>query len=261
MTIHHAMKLRALMARGLARSVRYRGMLVLVVWQVPIQPVVKPNGSLGLIIGGGSDEHAELSCEGDLIRSDRVTYQTAAVEADYSLTPRVRVDAVAGLMRSDHDSHDGAFATAQLRADWKYFGAGAGIALSPEFAESAGSPSSVVWPSLSLRAGSAEGLHARADVFPPTAFGAQQIGRLGVGYNAVLRDRASGFIGLAGVGSNEGATGVAGELTVPVADRFALRLEGHYANGQAHPVAGLAAGGRFLLGSAPPASAVMRRDP
>src|SRR5690606_21509996 len=85
------------------------------------------------------------------------------------------------------------------------------------------------------------------------------IGRIGVGYNAVRRDLASGFIGLAGVGSNEGGTGVNAEFTVPVADRFALRFSAHYADGEEHPITGIAAGGRVLLGSAPaPAPTVGR---
>lgn len=245
--------------RGLLeRCRRYRGLLVLVVWQVPVQPVIRPNGSLGLMIGTGTDEHAELSCEGDLLRADRVTYKVAAVEADYSLNHIVRVDAAGGSMRSDWDSHTGAFGTARLRADWKNFGVGAGLAIAPGFEEYAEEPSTATWPSLYLRAGSAETVHLRLESFPPTAFSPQQIGRIGIGYNAVRRDRASGFIGLAGVGSHEGGTGVSAELSVPVADRFALRFSGHYADGEQHPISGFAAGGRILLGSAPATAAAAR---
>lgn len=242
------------------RCRRYRGLLVLVVWQVPVQPVIRPNGSLGLMIGAGTDEHAELSCDGSLIRSDRVAYRVAAVEADYSLSPQVRVDAAGGFMTSDWDSHEGAFGTVRLRGDWKSFGVGAGIALAPAFEEHAEDPSRAAWPSLYLRGGSAETVHVRLEAFPPTVFSPQHIGRIGIGYNAVRRDRASGFIGLAGVGSHEGGTGVSAEFSVPVADRLALRFMGHYADGEEHPIAGFAAGGRVMLGSAPAPAAAARRE-
>lgn len=231
---------------ALRRGLRYRGMLVLVLWQVPIQPVVRPNGSLGLMIGGGTDEHAELSCSGDLLSSAPVKHQVAAVEADYSLNSLVRVDAVAGIMRSDWQSHNGGFGAVQLRGDWKYVGLGAGLALSPSFDQY--DDRTAAWPTVYARGGSAEGLHVRLDAFPMTSFATQQIARLGLGYNAVLRDQPSVFLGVAGLGGGEGSTGVAGDVTLPLAHRFALRFEGHYAGGHAHPVSGLAVGGRLLLG-------------
>ena len=257
MTSQQALLLRVHVTRVVRRATRYRGMLVLVLWQVPIQPVVHPNGSLGIMIGAGSDEHAELNCDGDLVRSDRVNHRVAAVEADYNVSPKVRVDAAAGLMMSDWGSHDGAFGTVVIRGDWNRIGVGAGMSLSPDFAEYE-SGGTTAWPSAYLRAGSATGVHLRADVFPPTAFAAQQIARLGVGYNAVQRDQGSGFIGVAGVGSNEGATGVVGELTLPMSGRVALRFEGYYGSGQEHSVNGFALGLRYLTGGEPPAASADR---
>lgn len=258
MTRHHSLYLRAMLRRALMPSLRYRGMLVLVIWQVPVQPVIGPDGSLGFMLGGGSDEHAELSCEGDLVRSERVEYRVAAVEADYSLTPLVRVDAAAGFMSSDAGSHNGGFGTVQLRADWNSIGAGFGVGFSPDFEEF--DSGTTAWPSFYVRAGSKERLHLRGDLFPPTAFAGQQFARLGLGYNAVLRDQASGFIGIVGAGG-EGGTGVAAELTFPVANRLALNVEGHLAGGHAHPIAGLAAGGRFMLGSTQPVNTLLRDRP
>jgi hypothetical protein len=137
----------------------------------------------------------------------------------------------------------------QLRADWKYVGIGAGIALSPSFDQY--DSGTAPWPTGYLRGGPADGVHVRLDAFPLTSFSAQHIVRLGIGYNAVRRDQPSMFLGLAGLGSNEGSTGLAGELTIPLTDRFALSFDGHYAGGHAHPVSGLAAGGRLLLGGGP----------
>jgi hypothetical protein len=259
MTRHHSLHLRAMLSRALTPSLRYRGMLVLVIWQVPVQPVIGPDGSIGFMLGGGSDEHAELSCEGNLIDSERVDYRTAAAEVDYSLNPIVRVEATGGFMSSESNSHNGGFGTALLRADWKWIGLGAGLAMTPAFEQFASRTD--VWPSVYVRAGSAQGFHLRGDLFPPTAFAAQHIARLGLGFNAVLRDQGSGFIGLVGAGSDEGATGVVAELTLPVSSRFALNVEAHYASGHVHPVAGLAAGGRFLLGSSQSMNASLRDEP
>lgn len=231
------------------RTVRYRGMLVLVLWQVPVQPVIRPNGSLGLMIGGGTDEMAEFSCEGDLISSERVEHRMAAVEADYSLNSRARVDAVAGYMQSDLPSHDGGFGAWQLRLDWQSIGVGGGVAITPSFEEYDGG--TTAWPSAYVRAGSADEVHLRADMFPVSALSSHQVARLGVGYNAVERDRPSGFVGVAALGGDDPSTGVAGELTLPLQDRFALRLQGHYSGGHEHPVMAFAVGGRLLFGSGP----------
>lgn len=248
---HVLTQLGARAGRTMRRCLRYRGMLVLVVWQMPIEPVIRPNGSIGLMIGGGSDEHVDLSCEGDLIESDSVRYKVAAIEADHDITERLRAESVVGFSRSDWDSHQGAFGTLRLRADWRYFGIGAGFAVSPAFDRYESGTS--VWPSLYIRGGSAEGVHVRADAYQPTPLVAQQIARIGLGFNAVHRDEPSGFIGLAALGNSESSTGIAAEFTAPMTDRFALRVQGHYASGHAHPVAGLTLGGRFLLQGAIPA--------
>jgi hypothetical protein len=230
----------------LRRSLRYRGMLVLVIWQVPIQPVIRPNGSFGLMIGAGTAEQAELSCDGSLIQSQRVTYQTAAVQADYDVAERVRVDAAVGIARSDWGSHDGGFGAVQIRSDWRLLGIGLGVAFTPGASEY--DTESEAWPSAHLRIGSAQRWHYRSDVLAPSALASQQIVRGGVGFNAVDRDRPAGFVGLGVMGLDNSVTGVAGEITVPVRDRVAVRAEAHYAPGHGHAVAGLAMGGRYLFG-------------
>ncbi|HEX2167500.1 MAG TPA: hypothetical protein VHG09_09750, partial [Longimicrobiales bacterium] len=141
------------------------------------------------------------------------------------------------------------FGAAQLRLDWRYVGVGAGGAFMPSFDQF--DSGTAVWPSAYVRAGSAESVHLRADMFPVSALSSQQVARLGLGYNAVARDRPSGFVGVAALGGGETSTGIAGELTVPLHDRFALRLQGHYSGGHGYPVAALAVGGRLLFGSGP----------
>lgn len=242
------MKARLAGPGGLRGWFRYRGLLVLVLWQVPVQPVIRPNGSLGFMIAGGSGEQAQLSCDGSVISSDRVGYRAAALEADYDLSPTVRVEAGAGVAGSDYGSHRGGFGGLRLRADWRGFGLGGGFAVAPGTDDY--DADSSIWPSVYLRVGGAQGAHFRADVFPTSALAAQHVVRIGAGVNAVDRSRVSGFVGLAGIGLGEGASGVAGELTVPMSSGFALRAEGHYAAGEERDVYGMAVGGRFLLGGA-----------
>jgi hypothetical protein len=58
-------------------------------------------------------------------------------------------------------------------------------------------------------------------------------------------------VGLAGVGSNEAATGIAADVSVPVANRFALQAQGYYGSGEEHNVNGIAIGARYLFGAMP----------
>jgi hypothetical protein len=156
---------------------------------VPVQPVIRPNGSLGFMIAGGSGEYSVLSCNGDVLEAERVGYQAAAVQAEYDISPRVRVEATAGVAGSDLGAFSGGFGGFQLRADWRVIGFGAGLAIAPGTDDF--DPEYSPWPSVYLRLGSADGVHARADVFPLTALPSQHVARLGVGFNAVERQRDS----------------------------------------------------------------------
>lgn len=249
MTTSHAPSSPNALTTRLRRAFRYRGLLVLVLWQAPVQPVIRPNGSLGLVVLGGSDERVMMSCDGSVIESDEISYRGAALEADYDLAPDARIIAAAGYTDSDWASHRGPFGGVQVRKDWGGFGLGLGIGVLPDGTEE--DPGTEVLPSVHLRAGRGERFHARFDLVPPNALGHQQIARIGLGWNTLRRDKPSVFFGLAGLGLESGASGVAADLTLPTSSRFALRAQGHYGPGEAHAVAGIAVGGSFLFGGAP----------
>ncbi|CAN5874811.1 hypothetical protein BH23GEM9_BH23GEM9_07760 [soil metagenome] len=232
------------MRAALRGALRYRGMLVIALWQVPVGPTAGPDGSISLLFGGGYDEVVPfLSCDPGAVR--RVAYRTAATEFDYNVSREVRVEVAAAAFTSDSQDGMPLFAGVRVRSDWSKFGVGAGVVtiplLHPEFDIHG------LGPSAYLRLGPAEGVHGRADLWPVAALGSQHVLRAGVGWNATARHRPSGFLGVAMVGTDGDAQGVAGELTIPVHERAALRIVGHMGKGTENTVAGLAVGGRFLL--------------
>jgi hypothetical protein len=230
-------------ARAARRALRYRGMLVIVLWQAPVGPRTGPDGSIGIFFGTGSDEVVDFSCYSPR-RTRGFAYHMAAVEADYDVTSQLRIDAVVEAYSTDNVANSLAGAV-QVRGDWRWLGAGAGVALIPAFdpiMELTGPA-----PSVYLRLGAAEQLHARADMWPARALGTQQVVRLGIGWNATRRDRVSAFAGAAVIGSNGDGDGVFGEVSIPAGGRVALRVVGHAGNGLDNRISGLAVGARFLL--------------
>jgi hypothetical protein len=231
--------------RAVRRATRYRGAFVIVLWQLPVGPGVGPDGSFSLLFGGGSDEYVSFSCDGPP-RADRYRYRTAALEFEHDLGQRFRMEGVAALVSSDATGASTSFFPAlQVRSDWKWFGAGAGVAVVPLLDPRLNMTGP--GPSLHLRAGSATRLHARADVFPPSALGHQQIARVGAGWNATRRDAVSGFIGVGAIGLGSETDGFLAELALPISPAAALRIIGHYGEGTRHPISGLAVGGRIML--------------
>jgi hypothetical protein len=228
------------------RVLRYRGAFVIVLWQVPLGPGVGPDGSFSLLFGGGSDEYVSwFSCEGPS-QAERYSYRTAALEFEHDLSRRFRMEGIAALVSSDATGASTSFFPAlQLRGDWKWVGAGAGVAVVPLLDPRLDMTGAA--PSLHLRAGSATQLHARADVFPPSALGHQQIARVGAGWNATRRDAVSGFVGVGAVGLGSEADGFVADLAIPITAGAALRIMGHYGDGERHAVTGLAVGGRIML--------------
>ena len=224
---------------------RYRGLMVVVLWQAPVGPVVSPDGSVAFLFGAGSDEIADISCEGELLDARRVRYRVVGVEADHSLDDRFRINATAGLLEADLDGYGGPFAAGQLRLDFKYVGFGGGVYSTPHLGEDAGDRQ--ILPSVYFRAGSAEKVHVRADVLPPSTLGTQQVARLGLGLNATRRDRASGFLGFADIGNDQGVAGVAFDLDIPFSQRAGFTLRSHFGNGSRDQLVGATAGARFFF--------------
>jgi hypothetical protein len=231
-----------------AKWFRYRGLLVVALWQVPMGPVVRPDGSIAFLFGAGADELANISCEGDLLEARRVRYRVVGIEADHNLSQRFRIAGTAGFISADVESYGGPFAAGQLRLDFKYVGLGAGLYTTPHldyFDDVDGEQH--LFPSLLVRIGSAEKVHLRADMFPPSTLGMQQVIRLGVGVNATQRDRPSGFLSLAGVGNSTDGLGASLDLDLPVSSRAVFTLRSHYGDGYEYDVVGAMIGGRILF--------------
>jgi hypothetical protein len=263
------------LGRAIRRGARYRGMMVIVLWQAPIGPHAGGDGSIGFIFGGGLDQYVtQFGCTGPSETASQ-QYQVAAVEFDRDLGANGRVEAVAGGIRWQPDevasrpqavSSSGVFGHARLRRDGRRVGLGVGFLILPNMNHVDGStyeqdPSGYTgMPSAYLRVGSAEGLHGRIDIAPPNALGSQQMVRSGIGWNATRRDQPAFFVGLASLGSSREflGEGVAGEATLPVSPRMAVRLVGHYGTGFDKALSGVAVGARFALGAGTPDAAANR---
>jgi hypothetical protein len=256
------------------RATRYRGMLVIVLWQAPVGPVVGPDGSVSLLFGGGLDQYVtEFGCDGPTQTASQ-RYRLAAVEFDRDVSRSVRVEGVVGGISWEPTDplpwlaakgSSGGFGQFNVRWDSNNWGAGGGLLLLPDMGHydaGYGDPKSeyTAMPSGYLRAGPAERLHARMDLTPPSALGSQVPGRIGAGWNATRRDRFSGFIGVASLGSSSDllGSGVTAEATVPVSARASIRVLGHYGEGFDKTVNGLALGGRYSFGARPAETAAVR---
>jgi hypothetical protein len=261
---------------AIRRMSRYRGMLVIVLWQAPVGPYPGPDGSIGFLFGGGLDQFVtEFGCDGPT-RTAAQTYGVAAVEFDRDIGRQARLEAVAGgITWSPRDQADwpstrkssGVFGQANLRWDWRKWGVGGGILVLPNMNHDAvdfEQSGYTALPSVHLRYGNSERMHGRIEVTPPNALGAQVPGRAGIGWNATRRDRPSWFVGFAVLGSSPEllAEGLAAEAAVPVSDRAAVRVLAHYGTGFDRTVSGIALGGRINLRSRPAdASAIRPRAP
>lgn len=247
-------------------ATRYRGMLVIVLWQAPVGPYVGPDGSVSMLFGGGLDQYVtEFGCDGPTATASQ-KYRVAALEFDHNLSTKVRLDAVAGGITWEPqggaawptaDKSSGPFGHVHLRWDWQKWGIGAGVLVLPnmnhnvETGNSEPASGYTAMPSGYLRVGSAERLHGRLDLAPPNASASQIPARLGIAWNATRRDRAAWFIGFATLGSSPEllGDGVAGEATLPVSDRASVRILAHYGSGYDKTLSGVLVGGRFVLGS------------
>jgi hypothetical protein len=266
-----------LLSRVLRRAPHYRGMLVIVLWQAPIGPYPRADGGVGILLGGGLDQYVTaFGCDGPS-DTESQSYRLAAVEFDHNLGNTVRVEAVGGGIawepRASSDwspgwspqKSNGVFGQLNLRHDANRWGLGGGVLLLPSMNHNANtdyyfeqSQGYTAKPSAHVRYGAAERLHGRMDLTPPNALGAQVPARLGMGWNATQRDQIAWFVGFAVLGSSPEllGSGLAGEATLPVASRGAVRLLAHYGSGYDKTLSGFAVGGRYTFGARiPPAAA------
>jgi hypothetical protein len=238
------------------RATRYRGMLVIVLWQAPIGPHVASDGGVAFLFGGGTDEMVTyMDCTGPA-EATKHSYRVAAAEFDMGLDRNFRVEGVAGLLQVERAAASArevgelewtrGLGILRVRGDWNLVGVGVGALIRPALSESTANYE--LTGTAYLRAGSAEQLHARADVYPAHALGILQLFRAGVGWNATDRDRPALFVGYAELGGDASGEGLVGEITLPVGGRGAIRLLGHYGDGTSHSISGLAVGGLYRFG-------------
>jgi hypothetical protein len=254
------------LSAAVRRASRYRGMLVIVLWQAPVGPYPGPNGSVSMLFGGGLDQYVtDFGCDGPTETASQ-RYRLAALEFDRNITETVRLDAVAGGIGweprdraawSVGEKSSGAFGHVHLRWDWKKWGVGGGVLVLPDMNHdidagfSGQSAGYTAMPSGYLRVGSAERLHGRLDLAPPNASGSQVPARGGIAWNATRRDRPAWFVGFAVLGSSPEllGEGFAGEATLPVSGRASVRILTHYGRSYDKAMGGIALGGRFTLGA------------
>lgn len=242
--------------QAFGRATRYRGMLVIVLWQAPVGPHVTPDGSIAFLFGGGADEMVtEMNCEGPT-EAARYSYRVAAAEFDVGINRNFRVEGVAGVMQVEFDEAPQwnvgdpewtrGLGILRVRGDWDLVGLGVGGLIRPALSESTANYE--LTGTAYLRAGAAEQLHARADIYPAHALGVVQLARVGIGWNAIDRGRPAVFVGYADLGGDSSGEGLVGEVTLPVGSRGAFRMLGHYGDGTSHSLTGIALGGLYRFG-------------
>jgi hypothetical protein len=84
------------LSRAIRRASRYRGMLVIDLWQAPVGPYAGADGSIGLLFGGRVDQYAtEIGCSRPTQTASQ-RYQLAGIEWDRDLDSNFRREGVAG---------------------------------------------------------------------------------------------------------------------------------------------------------------------
>jgi hypothetical protein len=211
---------------------RYRGMMVLVLWQaVPVGPATDEAGRtvIGFGFGGGrlSWEHLVPGCDGTETRYTS-TYSILGADLEHRVGERTRLHGSVGHVEGPQYTD---FIGAGLVAvEGAGAGAGLGAAVVPR-------PSGTrLLPAAYLRIGAREAVHFRADFAVPAAdAGGTGLGRLGVGLPLGTTAGAQGFAGVAlchFCSDGSGAAGGFGEVRAPVAGRVGFRLSTLLAPGE-----------------------------
>ena len=229
------------MARNLLngrRSRLFHGPLLLLLYQAVPTPTQDSLGRFRLTggYGAGQWENAAFSCEGTLLSTTPVKYQSGGAQLDALVDPHVRLSVFGGAQtRSEGvteasdtayaspyiERYDGAFGGAQVAYEGQRFGLGVGLT-------GVSGRDGFFAPAPYLRIGDIDKAHFRFDALSPNpAFPTTGWGRIGVGFNkGHLRGR-SGFVGLAlGPTDYESKVGLAGELGFPISRGLSAQVQG-----------------------------------
>lgn len=234
------------------KLLRYRGLLVIVLWQAaPVQTVRDPGGRLRLAVGyaTGAYEYTSYSCEGELLEAEQVGYTAIGGGVEAWPTDRLHVSAFAGAMSADRipgenaseGQWDGGFAGGQLAYEGGKVGIGAGI-------WKLGSDG---FPSGMLRVGRLDGTHVRFEVAQPTpTFASNGLVRVGIGHNLGRQPGVSGSAGwvFCHFCDSGQSTGAYGELAVPVGRTIDITGGAVLASGERHRTWNATIGARANLG-------------
>lgn len=247
------------------RPQRYRGLLVVVLWQVvPIGTHTDDVGRtrVGFGFGFGQFENIAIQyggtdCDGNRIRESetvrRSNVRVAGAEIDTWVRPNVRLTGFGGGIASDSLGWSGAFAGVMAAYEARMWGAGGGGVLVPG-SGSRSTPVAVV-PAVMVRYGTLDGVHGVIDAAAPSpVFGMSGLMRIGVGYNRGVHRGVGGLAGLSVChycmtsDENDGEAAAFLELAVPVTRNFDLDARMLYGPGREYALWGVALGARTYLG-------------
>ncbi len=225
---------------------RYRGLLVVVLWQTVPNPVaVDSTGRIQGVLGFGAGEYEVVRTDcnsGEQLDTGKSKFEGGGVQIDAWPSRNFRVTGFGGSIRSDSARFDGPYYGALVALELQDIGAGLGGALGPEDRG---------MPAIYIRVGNRDALHARFDMAPPNPpFGASGAARGGLGYHLGHLRGLGGFGGLAFChapcdGNSRAA--LFAEVRIPIGSTFDLELRGLGGKGQDHSNTGLAVAGRLHL--------------
>lgn len=238
---------------GWRRWFRYRGMLVLVLWQVPAPVGRDPETGLfrfAFGVGGGTYEIDTFNCDGSLADARSGEHREVGVTLEKQLTKRTQIEFAAGVSQDDgtevHFSERGSFPYfgARPSIEGGKIGIGAGALFARE----------EVAPTGFLRIGNRDRLHLLLDFAPLDApIGTTGLGQIGLGYN---NGALSGAGGTAGVVLCyfciwDDGTGIFAKGHVPVTDRIDITAGLVHVSGHVSSHSGVTIGARTRLKDAP----------
>jgi hypothetical protein len=253
------------------RLLRYRGLMVLVIWQAaPIGTVTDETGRSRIAVGYGAGqfENVRLDCEGNPIGGESVPASSAGVQFDTWLEQQVLLSAsLSHVAAGRGDLRFGGLAGSAL-VSWegRRVGLGTGVALVPIV--SRGAPFDDGWypdweyestrrtfPTAYVRIGEADGVHFRADFLAPSP-ALPMLGELraGFGFGHGRSRRVGGFAGLAAthfatMSQTQTTNGSAfAEVSWPVGRSLDLEAGVLLGPGSYEPNLGARIGGRVHLG-------------
>lgn len=234
---------------------KYRGLMVLVLWQtVPVPLRVDSTGQIQLSFGGatGQWEEVQTDCDGNVVHTEPHHFKGVGARMDAWPDRNLRVTGFGGRFDSEDPHWSGGYLGAMTALELQHFGIGAGIAHMPN----SFTPN---WPVGYLRIGNRDVLHFRTEITPPgPPMATAGTVRTGLGFGLGHQRRVNGQFGIAlchaPCDDDSGQASLYGELGIPVGSTVDLELKGLAGAGQHDPNTGLAVAARVHLAK-PPRSA------